>query len=271
MPDMDTSEIETPASMIDSSMIDSSIIDSSMIDSLMKSSMRHPQRTRIKFCGMTRVEDALLAAALGVDAIGLIFAARSKRRLTPDAAASIRNALPPFVDAVALFMNNPADEVFAAIERVSPSLLQFHGDEDDDFCAAFGLPYMKAVAMGGEDQARENLAGENPTGENPATLIARWPRAAAFLFDSHAKGEAGGSGNTFDWARVPDDFARPFLVAGGLTPDNVFQAIRTTGCWGVDVSSGIEVAAAPGVKDPARMRRFIDEVLRANGPISVEA
>jgi phosphoribosylanthranilate isomerase len=236
------SEIDVPQSLIELSTNDLSTIDIA----------RRPQRTRIKFCGMTRVEDALLAASLGVDAIGLIFAARSKRRMTSEAAASIRDALPPFVDTVALFMDNPADEVSAAIERVRPSLLQFHGDEDDAFCAAFGLPYMKAVAMGGEG------------GEAPTMLISRWPRAVAFLFDSHAKGEAGGSGKTFDWARVPDDFARPFLVAGGLTPDNVFEAIRTTACWGVDVSSGIEISDAPGIKDSARMRRFVAEVARAD-------
>ena len=236
------SEIDVSQSLIERSTNDLSTIDIA----------RRPRRTRIKFCGMTRVEDALLAASLGVDAIGLIFAARSKRRMTSDAAASIRDALPPFVDTVALFMDNSADEVSAAIERVRPSLLQFHGDEDDAFCAAFGLPYMKAVAMGGE------------AGEDSATLVARWPRAVAFLFDSHAKGEAGGSGKTFDWARVPDDFARPFLVAGGLTPDNVFKAIRTTACWCVDVSSGIEMSDAPGIKDSARMRRFVAEVARAD-------
>lgn len=218
---------------------------------------RRHGRTRIKFCGMTRVEDALQASALGVDAIGLIFAARSKRHVTPEAAVEIRNALPPFVDAVALFMNNPADDVRATIDRVRPTLLQFHGDEDDVFCAAFGLPYIKAVAMGGE-------GSEPPSTRLGQTLIARWPHAAAFLFDSHAKGEAGGSGHTFDWARVPLDFARPFLVAGGLTPRNVFDAVRATACWGVDVSSGIEVDAVPGVKDLARMRQFVDEVRRAD-------
>lgn len=219
------------------------------------SDMHAPHRTRIKFCGMTRVEDALAAAELGVDAIGMIFAARSKRRVAPDAAAAIREALPPFLASVALFMDNPVDEVRATIERVRPTLLQFHGGEDDDFCAAFGLPYLKAVAMGGDG------------GEDAATLVARWPHAAAFLFDSHAKGEAGGSGRTFDWARVPAGFPRPFLVAGGLTPDNVFDAIRATGCWGVDVSSGIEgeiVGETAGVKDPARMRRFVAEVARAD-------
>jgi phosphoribosylanthranilate isomerase len=217
---------------------------------------RAPYRTRVKFCGMTQVEDALQAAALGVDAIGLIFAASSKRRLEADAAAAIREALPPFVDAVALFMDTPTDEVKMTIARVRPSLLQFHGGEGDDFCAQFGLPYIKAVAMGGEG------------GEVPSTLSNRWPRAAAFLFDSHAKGEAGGSGKTFDWARVPDDFGPPFLVAGGLTPDNVCDAIRATSAWGVDVSSGIE-GAVPGIKDPARMRRFVAEVRRADAASGV--
>jgi phosphoribosylanthranilate isomerase len=212
---------------------------------------RHPLRTRIKCCGMTRIDDASMAASLGVDAIGLIFAARSKRRLDILKARAIRDALPPFVDTVALFMDNPADEVRATVDAVRPSLLQFHGGEDDAFCAAFGLPYMKAVAMGGDD------------GERIGTLSTRYPNALAFLFDSHAAGEAGGTGKTFDWARLPRDFARPFLVAGGLTPENVFDAVRATGAWGVDVSSGIE-GGTPGVKDPARMRRFFAEVARAD-------
>ena len=212
--------------------------------------MHEPARTRIKFCGMTRIEDALAASALGVDAIGLIFAARSKRRLAPDAAAMIRAALPPMVDTVALFMDNTAEEVRATIDAVRPSLLQFHGEEDDAFCASFRLAYVKAVAMGGGN------------GEDAATLPVRYPRAAAFLFDSHARGEAGGSGLTFDWARVPENFPRPFLVAGGLNPDNVFDAIRATGCWGVDLSSGVETS--PGIKSDGLMRRFVAEVARAD-------
>jgi phosphoribosylanthranilate isomerase len=217
----------------------------------MTEAIRHPLRTRIKCCGMTRIDDALMAASFGVDAIGLIFAARSKRRLDALSARAIRDALPPFVDTVALFMDNPADEVRATVDTVRPSLLQFHGGEDDAFCAAFGLPYMKAVAMGGDDV------------ERIGTLSARYPNAAAFLFDSHAAGEAGGTGKTFDWARLPLDFGHPFLVAGGLTPENVFDAVRATGAWGVDVSSGIE-GDRPGVKDPARMRRFFAEVARAD-------
>jgi phosphoribosylanthranilate isomerase len=210
-----------------------------------------PRRTRIKFCGMTRLDDALQATALGADAIGLIFAARSKRRLFLEAAASIRDGLPSSVDAVALFMGNSADDVHATIERVRPTVLQFHGDEDDAFCASFGLPYMKAIAMGGE---------RSP---NPADVLTRWPGATAFLFDGHAKGEAGGSGQTFDWARMPNDVSRPCLVAGGLTPENVFSAIRAAACWGVDVSSGVE--SSPGIKDVTKMRRFVEEVRRADG------
>jgi phosphoribosylanthranilate isomerase len=217
------------------------------------------RRTRIKFCGLTRAEDVAEACALGVDAVGFVFAARSKRRVSSAAAAGLRDGLQPFVDAVALFMGNPADEVRDVIAAVRPSILQFHGDEDDGFCAAFGLPYLKAIAMGGDAVV------------DGAALLRRYPRAAGFLFDSNASGQAGGSGHTFDWSRIPDDFARPYLLAGGLHPDNVFDAIRATGCWGVDVSSGIEasgieasgIESAPGIKDAARMRRFVREVQRA--------
>jgi phosphoribosylanthranilate isomerase len=219
-----------------------------MIDSTPAS--RRPARTRVKICGITTVDDALLAAALGADAIGLVLAPRSPRRVDIATAAAIRAALPPFVDTVALFMDQPADDVRAVLDAVRPGWAQFHGGEDDETCAAFGWPYLKAVAMGGQ-------------GEDAAALPASYPRARGFLFDGHARGEAGGSGKTFDWTRIPADFAPPFFVAGGLSPDNVFAAIRASGCWGVDVSSGVE--AAPGRKDPERLRRFFAEVGRADG------
>lgn len=211
-------------------------------------------RTRIKFCGLTRVEDVRDACALGVDAIGLVFAERSKRRVTPAQAVPLRDALDPFVAAVALFMDNDAATVREAIEALRPTVLQFHGDEDDAFCASFGLPYLKAVAMGGEPGSAPGFDG--------AALAACWPRAAGFLFDSHAAGQAGGSGHAFDWSRIPRDSTRPWLLAGGLHPDNVAEAVLATGCPGVDVSSGIE--SAPGLKDAARMRRFVEEVVRAD-------
>ena len=209
------------------------------------------RRTRIKFCGLTRAEDIAEACALGVDAIGFVFAERSRRRVSVQAAAALRLTLQPFVDSVALFMDNDVDTVRDSIATVRPTWLQFHGSEDDAFCAGFGLPYLKAIAMGGN------------AGIDAASLQRDYPRAAGFLFDSNASGQAGGSGHTFDWSRIPADCPRPYLLAGGLHPDNVFEAIRATGCWGVDVSSGIE--SAPGVKNHERMRRFVAEVRRADG------
>ncbi|HRN62581.1 MAG TPA: phosphoribosylanthranilate isomerase [Luteimonas sp.] len=210
-------------------------------------------RTRIKFCGMTRPGDVRLAGELGVDAVGFVFAERSRRRVAPAQAAAMRDALAPMVDAVALFMGNSADEVRKVVAIVRPSLLQFHGDEDEAFCGSFGLPYLKAVAMGA-DAALDPLA-----------LHAAHPTAAGFLLDAHVPGEAGGTGKTFDWSRVPRRMTKPFLVAGGLTPDNVFDAVRATHPWGVDVSGGVEAGVdQPGVKDGARMRRFVEEVRRAD-------
>ncbi len=217
--------------------------------------MSELRRTRIKFCGLTRAEDVAEACALGVDAVGFVFAERSKRRVSAQAASDLSSGLQPFVDAVALFMGNPADEVREVIAAVRPTILQFHGDEDDAFCAGFGMPYLKAIAMGG-DVAVDGSA-----------LLRRYPRAAGFLFDSNTSGQAGGSGHTFDWSRIPGEFAKPYLLAGGLHPDNVSDAIRATGCWGVDVSSGIEadgIESAQGIKDVMRMRRFVREVLHAD-------
>jgi phosphoribosylanthranilate isomerase len=148
-------------------------------------------------------------------------------------------------------MDNPADEVREIIRQVRPSLLQFHGDEDDAFCRSFGVPYLKAIAMGSE------IAGQHP-----ANLHMKYPGAAGFLFDSHGRGESGGSGQTFDWSRIPAGVQKPFVLAGGLHPGNVFDAIGATLPWGVDVSSGIE--SAPGFKDGDKMRRFVEEVRRAD-------
>lgn len=208
-------------------------------------------RTRIKFCGLTRPGDVRLACELGADAIGFVFAANSPRRIAAEEARAMRQALAPLVDAVALFMDNPADEVRDVIRHVHPSLLQFHGDENDAFCRGFGVPYLKAIAMASE------IAGQHP-----ANLHMRYPAAAGFLFDSHGSGESGGSGQTFDWSRIPAGIQKPFVLAGGLDPDNVFDAIAATRPWGVDVSSGIE--SAPGIKDGDKMRRFVEEVRRAD-------
>jgi len=215
------------------------------------------RRTRIKFCGMTRAADIREAAALGVDAVGVVFAERSRRRVSIQQAVALRSSTPPLVDVVALFMDNPADEVGEVIARVRPSLLQFHGSESRAYCEQFGLPYLKAVGMGGQG-VDEVLA-----------QIDAHPRAAGFLLDSHAPGAAGGTGEAFDWAHMPAVEGRPLLLAGGLTPDNVAEAIRATRVWAVDVSSGIE--AVPGQKDAGRMQRFVAAVRAADADEGLSA
>ena len=207
-------------------------------------------RTRIKFCGITRAGDVRLASELGVDAVGFVFAHGTSRCIRPEEARLMRIALAPLVDAVALFMDNTAEEVREAVRQVRPTLLQFHGQEDDAFCRGFGVPWLKVVAMGGAET------------ESSTALQLRYPGAAGFLFDGHAAGAHGGSGQQFDWTRMPTTLTKPMIVAGGLTPDNVFDAILATLPWGVDVSSGIE--SAPGIKDGHRMRRFVEEVRRAD-------
>ena len=208
-------------------------------------------RTRIKFCGLTRAGDVRLAGELGVDAIGLIFAHASKRRIAPQAARALRDAMAPLVDVVALFMDNDVDEVREAVAQARPTLLQFHGSEDDAFCRRFGLPYLKGIGTRG---AEATLSGR--------MLHGRYPHAAGFVLDGHGAGEAGGSGQRVDIAAIPPDMTKPYVLAGGLAPDNVFAAVRAASPWGVDVSSGIELE--PGIKDGALMRRFVEEVRRAD-------
>lgn len=205
-------------------------------------------RTRIKFCGMTRAEDVRLASQLGVDAIGLIFAVQSKRRIDVSQARELRAAAGPFVGIVALFMDNAIGDVQTVISTVKPTLLQFHGAENAADCERFGLPYLKAVPMGSDIDFARNAK--------------QHPNAAGFVLDSHAAGAAGGTGATFDWSRVPPGGERTLVLAGGLTPDNVAGAIRIARPQAVDVSSGIE--AAPGLKNETLMRRFVEEVRRAD-------
>jgi len=204
--------------------------------------------TRIKCCGMTRVGDALLAARLGADAIGLVFTARSRRQVTPAQAREIVAALPPFVASVALFMDDDAALVRQVLDAVRPNLLQFHGGESDAWCAQFGRPFLKAVAMG----------------EGAAALprLRDYPHAAGLLLDGHAAGEAGGSGQAFDWSLLPRDSAQPLILAGGLHAGNVGGAVRTVRPWAVDVASGVE--SAPGIKDPTRLEAFIRAVRAAD-------
>jgi phosphoribosylanthranilate isomerase len=204
--------------------------------------------TRVKCCGMTRVEDALLAAQLGADAIGVVLTARSKRQVSLAQAKTIVDAMPPFVTTVALCMDDEADLVRAVIETVRPSLLQFHGAESDDWCAQFDHPYLKAIAMG--------------EGASALPQLRAYPRAAGLLLDGHGLGEPGGSGKSFDWSLMPRDVRQPLILAGGLTPANVAEAIRIARPWAVDVASGIE--SSPGIKDPTKMRDFVAAVRSAD-------
>jgi len=206
------------------------------------------KRTRIKCCGMTRVEDALLAAELGTDAIGVVITARSKRRVDLAQARAIVAAMPPFVTTVALLMDDSEATVRAVIEQVRPDLLQFHGGESDAWCAQFGRPYLKAIAMG--------------EGATALPQLHDYPRAAGLLLDGHGLGEPGGSGKAFDWSLMPADLAQPLVLAGGLHAGNVGEAIRIARPWAVDVASGIE--ASPGIKDPARLAAFIAAVHAAD-------
>lgn len=206
-------------------------------------------RTRIKICGVTRPDDARAAAAAGADAIGLVFYAGSPRALNLDAARAAAAALPPLVSRVALFLDPSAADVQTIVDALRPDLLQFHGGESPEFCGRFGVPYMKAVPMGDERA-------------DPAAYAARFADAAALLLDGHRPGEAGGRGKGFGWEERHGGHDLPVVLAGGLTPDNVAEAVRDVRPYAVDVSSGVE--SAPGVKDSARIRAFAEAVREAD-------
>ena len=204
-------------------------------------------RTRIKICGITRTQDARAAAEAGADAIGLVFYPPSPRYLAAERAVEIRDALPPFVQTVALFVNPDAAQVAQVIGRVRPALLQFHGEETPGFCAQFGMPFVKACRV--------------RPGVDALEYLRPFSRAAAWLFDSYVP-EYGGAGESFDWSLVPAASERPVILSGGLARENVAEAIRRVRPWGVDVSSGVE--AAKGIKDAARIAAFIAEVRNAD-------
>ncbi len=207
-------------------------------------------RTRVKFCGFTRSGDIRLACELGVDAVGLVFDPDSPRALQVEEARALRQSVAPLVSMVALFRDNPIEQVREIVRLLRPNVLQFHGEEEDGFCRTFGLPYIKAVPM----------AEDSPI--DARFLHGRWPNASAFLFDGHAAGAAGGGGRAFDWARLPAETTKPAMVAGGLGVHNVHDLVTHHAPWAVDVASGIE--SAPGVKDGDKMRAFIAEVHRAD-------
>jgi phosphoribosylanthranilate isomerase len=211
-------------------------------------------KTRIKICGITRVEDGMAAAAAGADAIGLVFYPKSPRYVQAAQAAKIVAALPPFVDVVALFVNATPEYVRETLAAVPISLLQFHGDEDEAYCRQFDRPYLKAARV------RPEL--------DLVQYAASFASAQALLLDAFVEGYGGG-GHAFDWSLIPEGgkgkdhgLPRPIVLSGGLTTDNVTEAVRRVRPAAVDVSSGVELAK--GIKDAAKIAAFIAGVRNAD-------
>ena len=203
--------------------------------------------TRVKICGVRDRRTAEAAADAGADALGLVFYAPSPRSVDVDTAAAIVRSLPPLLTTVGLFVDPSADEVEAVLERCALDCLQFHGAESPEFCRSFGRPYLRAVSM------RPDL--------DAAAVVRAHEGARAFLFDAWREGTPGGTGETFAWERIPP-MERPWLLAGGLNPLNVGEAIRRVRPPAVDVSGGVE--RERGVKDPQLIRAFIAAVRNAD-------
>jgi phosphoribosylanthranilate isomerase len=201
-------------------------------------------RTRIKICGITSVEDALAAAQLGADAIGLVFYPPSPRYVEVEQAAEIAAALPPFVTTVGLFVNADEQTISEVVSRVRIDLIQFHGNECKDYCGLHQRPYLKAVRMSDEVDLDKQMTD--------------YAQARALLLDTYKAGVPGGTGEQFNWDRVPAHLADKIILAGGLTPENVKDAIAQVHPYAVDVSGGVE--SAPGKKDKEKMARFIEAV-----------
>lgn len=197
---------------------------------------------RVKICGITRLEDLRVACDAGADAVGFVFYAKSPRHLLIEQASVLVAALPPFVTSVGLFVDAEPVFVRQVLEDVPLDLLQFHGNESPDDCRGFGRPYLKAVRV------------------RPGTDLLKYATdyhdALGLLLDAYVPDVPGGTGERFDWSLVPAHFPKPVVLSGGLTPENVAEAVRRVKPWAVDVSSGVE--AGPGVKDAAKVVAFIE-------------
>lgn len=204
--------------------------------------------TLVKICGITRLEDALAATRAGAHAIGLVFYAESPRHVTPAKAGEIIRAIPPFVTTVGLFVNEDAAGVRSALAQAPVELLQFHGEETPEFCRQFGRPFVKAVRM------------------EPGVDLLQYARdyrdAKALLLDAFVEGLQGGSGVAFDWNLIPRELALPLILSGGLTAENVTEAVRRVRPLAVDVSSGVE--SAKGIKDASKIAAFMKGVRDAD-------
>jgi phosphoribosylanthranilate isomerase len=198
----------------------------------------------VKFCGITRLEDAQHAAMLGVDALGFVFFADSPRYISPADARAIIQRLPPFTCKVGLFVDEDVDTVSRITKQTGIDIVQYHGKETPEKCVAGGSPFIKALQVSGD--------------MNLMAACDRYTEAAAILLDTYDPAIAGGTGETFDWTLIPHDVPKPIILAGGLTSANVASAIRRVSPYAVDASSGIE--SSKGVKDVSKMKAFLDEV-----------
>jgi len=205
--------------------------------------VRH-QIPRIKICGITNVADALQAAELGVDAIGLVFYAQSPRAISTIRAREVVHALGPFTTVVGLFVDADATEINAVLQQVPLQVLQFHGDEPAEFCKQFHRPWIKALRM--------------KPGIDLLEAVNHFKEANGFLLDSYKAGVPGGTGEIFNWNEVPKKMSAPIIMAGGLNSGNVVEAIKTVRPYAVDVSGGVE--SEPGKKDLKKMKDFVEAV-----------
>lgn len=222
-------------------------------------------RTRIKVCGLTRIADAEAAVMHGADALGLIFWEPSPRYIDPLAARPLVSCAGPFVATVGVFVNPTRDEVLRAIEQAGISTLQFHGEEDPDFCAGFQRPWIKAFKVGQPvSQVLPRKSASVPGGEQGDLLESTlsYQAASAWLFDAFDARLVGGTGEAFDWNLVPKNLARPLVLSGGLNVSNVGDAVRRLRPYAVDVSSGVELDK--GIKDAGRIAAFIHGVRDAD-------
>ncbi len=203
-------------------------------------------RTRVKICGITRVEDALSAVNAGADAIGLVFYAPSPRCVTIAQAQAIVAAIPPFVSVVGLFVNAPQSELKSVLSKVRLDILQYHGDETVHDCQQINLPYYKAIRV----KADTNLL----------QYEVEFKSAKALLLDTFSEAAVGGTGQVFDWNLIPKNLTKPVILAGGLTADNVAAAIQQVRPYAVDVSGGVE--QIKGIKDTIKIAAFMQAVAK---------
>ena len=200
--------------------------------------------TRIKICGITRVQDVQAVASSGVHALGLVFYEKSPRYVSLQKAAQLVQIIPPFITVAGLFVNAEPAFVREVLEQVPLNLLQFHGDESPEYCAQFGEPYIKAIRV--------------KAGVDLLQYAARFQTAQGLLLDAHVDGIEGGTGTTFDWTLIPKHLPLPLILSGGLDVGNVGEAIKLVQPYAVDVSSGVE--ASKGIKDAVKITAFINEV-----------